>query len=80
MRLDRKIEGDFTREDDAKMDDREHRMLRTLGQQGRQLKNQLDKARAQMEKSRSLRDKKLYEDAYRKWLQHVESYRKAFLG
>lgn len=61
------------------MDDREHRMLRTLGQQGRQLKNQLDKARAQMEKSRSLRDKKLYEDAYRKWLQHVESYRKAFL-
>lgn len=79
MRLDRKIEGDFTREDDAKMDDREHRMLRTLGQQGRQLKNQLDKARAQMEKSRSLRDKKLYEDAYRKWLQHVESYRKAFL-
>ena len=58
------------------MDDREKQALASIGQQGRQLRANLEKARAQMEQSGTVRDKRIFEDAYRKWKSHAESWRK----
>lgn len=62
------------------MEEREKNVLARIGQQGRQLRENLEKARARMEQTGSERDKRLFEEAFKKWRTHVESWRKLIEG